>query len=182
FSDKVARRANLQRRLDLGVSESTSELLDGVEDIFRRGFGCEQLSGVKLDVSLQDSDKTANPELLRAMKRLARTRDHDARQQVYRALLVADLLLLVGDDQKTPHKVEELGGCPVHAVFTDFVSLRLWQPLGFSHRPVVGHTLFPQLAPLKIGSLLINPKGDIGGELYRNEVDGLAGASARYRS
>jgi len=182
FSDTVARRANLQRRVDLGVGESATKLLDGVEDIFRRGFGCDNLSAVKLDLSLQDRDKTANPDLLRAMKRLARLRDHNARQQVYRALLVADLLLLVADDQTTPHKVEELGGCPVYAVFTDVVSLRLWQPLGFTHRRVVGHALFPQLAPLRIGSLLINPKGQIGGELYRNEVDGLAGAAARYRA
>ncbi len=181
FSAQVRNRANLHRRYDLAVQNAGDGLIGEVEDIFARAFGCEKLEQANIELALQDSEKTANPDLRRAMKQLARVRDHNARQQVYRALLVAELLLIVGPDAEVPHQVEELSGYPVYAVFSDYTSLRLWQPLGHSYRRVSGHVLFPELLPQKIGSLLINPKGTIGGELYRNEVAGLAAAASRYR-
>ncbi len=182
FSATVRNRANLQRCYDLADQDAGGGLIGEVVDIFQRAFGCDDLGAATLDLQLQDRDPTKNPELLRAMKRLARLRDHSARQQVYRALLVADLLLLVADETHSPHKVEELSGFPVFAVFTDYTALRMWQPLGFRYHKIRGYDLFPRLAALGIGSLLINPKGNIGGELYRNEVDGLANAAARYRN
>ena len=36
--------------------------------------------------------------------------------------------------------------------------------------------LFPRLATLAPGSLMINPDGRLGGELYRNEIEALARA------
>ena len=39
-----------------------------------------------------------------------------------------------------------------------------------------GTDLFPMLSTTKLGSVLINPKSDVGGELYRNEVQMLADA------
>ena len=75
-----------------------------------------------------------------------------------------------------------LHGKPVYGVFTSLGALRLWDPQSAAHTELKGDELFPMLAQSEIGSCLINPKGDIRGELYRHEVLMLSDAVERLRA
>jgi len=41
---------------------------------------------------------------------------------------------------------------------------------------IKGRAVFPMLMRVRTGSLLVNPGGAVGGELYRNEVEAIAAA------
>lgn len=139
---------------------------------------------LRFTLHLGDAETTQNPELIRAMKLLAATRDMAARQRVYAHLLASDLLVALapgseGDEDLTPHVFEHLQGYPVIGVFTDWDALRLWEPRGWPYRVIAGRDLFPLAHRGRYGSLLINRRGDVGGELLMNEIEALARAAQR---
>lgn len=129
-------------------------------------------------------EPTENPTLLRAMERLSRVRDMQARRQVYMALLYADLLLALDappneDAELSLHRAGTLGKGEVVAAFTDWESLRRYEPRGLHYAVLSGMELFPRLAERRVASLLINPRGHVGGELYRNEILSISDGAAR---
>ena len=67
----------------------------------------------------------------------------------------------------------------IYAVFTSDKSLRTYDPRGLPFRIITGRLLFPLLQKRKAGSLLINPNGDFGGELYKHEIDSICDAMNR---
>ena len=140
---------------------------------------------LRLELTLGQAEPTRNPELIRAMKLLATTREMSARQRVYHHLLAADLLLALDpdgdDDDPAPHIFERLQGYPVIGAFTDWDALRLWQPRGWPYRVLPGRSLFPLAHAGRYGSVLINRGGNVGGELLMNEIEALARV-ARARS
>jgi hypothetical protein len=75
--------------------------------------------------------------------------------------------------------VDRLGAFPVIAGFTDIDSLRLWQPKGWPFVAMSGARLVPLAVTRRVGSLLINPRGNVGGELYINELESIEGALRR---
>ena len=120
-----------------------------------------------------------NPDLIEAMTQAARAKDPAiARGRLYSAVLAATLLLLV-DEDGAPVEVDSLQGWPVFAAFTDWAALRRLDPRGPRYAREPSRVLFPRLANLRLGSVLINPAGPTGGELYRNEVQTIAGAVYR---
>lgn len=121
-----------------------------------------------------------NERLHDAMRALAKVRDMPARNKVYGSLLGADLLVVVADG--APRVVDDLSGWDVMACFSDFDQLLAWDPRSPDVRQLPGYQLFPMLAQLpRVGSLLINPRGAVGGELYRNEIQALAKAAVGQR-
>lgn len=132
----------------------------------------------RLALHLGDRETAENPALLRAMEHLSRTRDMGARHAVYLALLQGRLLLALEQPADAPglgadlklRAVETLQGATVAAVFTDWRSLRRFEPRGLPYAALSGMEVFPLLAVRRVGSVLINPRGQIGGELYRNEI------------
>ncbi|MCB9543018.1 MAG: SseB family protein [Myxococcales bacterium] len=156
-----------------------------VEALMRQVYGYGEPATARL--ALGDRPKVENPRLIAAMERLAKTREMAARMSVYNHLVAADLLVALAEplgdarryDRARLHVFEQLGGLDVAGVFTDFEHLR-----GFAPRelPVVvwtGRELFPVLASRGVGSLLINPRGGVRGELYRNEIAAIAEGIAR---
>jgi len=162
-------RKTLRRRFPI---EGLAELLDSLMvEVF--GGPIEDVA-----VTLGEREETRNPVLIEAMKVLAKKRDTLARNQVYRRLLDAWLLLLV--EGEAPAVVGELARWDVVACFTDWDALTLYEPRGLPYELVRGRQLAPRLmSDERVGSLLINPKGHVGGELYRNEIDALARAVRR---
>ncbi len=174
FTHRDGERA-LSQTVSLASESDRSSLLSVLRELFDRVYGAvgEDWSWV---VTRGDVSSVRNPALDDAVRAVAKQRLPALRQALYRQLLLSELLLLV-DDEDTPMVVGDLSGWPTFAVFSDNAALRLWDPRGGRTRVAVGRTLFPSLMPHRFGSVLLNPHGRLGGELYRNEVEALANAA-----
>ena len=70
----------------------------------------------------------------------------------------------------TPHPLEHHGGAPVFAIFTSWDALDAFSPTPQTHRLMPGTELFPHVTGHRAGLLMINPGGELGGELYGHEL------------
>jgi hypothetical protein len=131
--------------------------------------------------------------LLDAMKRVSQERTHQARQKLYWAFVKGQLLLsLKGEPRREAigplSKPEELlqtlsdfeleeyssiTGYNSAAVFSTWEGALRCHPDGRLLVEVRGRALLPLLLERGVGSLLINPRGTVGGELYRNELTSM---------
>ena len=128
-----------------------------------------------------------NKPLHDAMQKLARKRDDASRKFVYRSLLRAQLYIpTVGDGSADGIEVfaqdEPIQGLPVYAIFTTQDHLRQWHGADRTFTTMDGTALFPILHGANAGSVVINPKSNLRGELYRNEIEVLAEAAPKYRA
>lgn len=138
-------------------------------------------------LTLGDRAPIDNDRLHQAMTRLSKRRDMAARMTLYNTLVNAPLLVAlqapIADPRRTDrarlHVFEQLSGTDVHGVFTTHEHLRRFAPRELPTVVWTGRVLFPVLAARKTGSVLINPRGDLRGELYRNEILTLAEGIAR---
>lgn len=169
---------------------------DKVDALLRHVYGQAEgqeshSDAMRVDLSLGDRPPVTNTRLLEAMLRLSKQRDMPSRLAVYNQLVAAQLIVALAEalpadlsrEHHTTHArlhvFEQLGGLDVHGVFTDHDHLRNFAP---RELPVVvwtGRELFPLLAARGTGSLLINPRGDTRGELYRNEIQAISEGIAR---
>lgn len=122
----------------------------------------------------------SNPEIIQQMRRLSRTRSHGDRISLYRLLLRADLLVPVEKEgSNKPAQIGDIAGFPVFGAFTDLKSMLYFDPRVRPLQVIPGRAYFPMLTKLGAGSLRLNPGALVGGELYRNELESIAGAAMR---
>ena len=115
-----------------------------------------------------------NKTLLQSMKRMSKSKQHSLRIELYKALLNSTLLLLTSEDNPSqPLQTDSIMNYPVYTCFTDYESARCYDPRVGQLSELFAYQIFNQVWDLNVGSLQINPKGDIGGELYRNEIETL---------
>lgn len=143
-------------------------------DLLVRVYRRPPTEPITLEARLGDRDRTANPSLIDAMRASAKTKDGAARQSLYRAMLRASFLVPM--DGAAPRVVGDLSGWDSYAAFSDAQSLERWAGRPVDYRIIKGRAMFPLLMQFRIGSLLVNPGGSVGGELYRNEVEAIANA------
>ena len=178
-------RNNLYRNLKVQDAAELRSYADEVMDLFARAYGVDAGEPAEFDLQLGEPEQLKNPELIRLMRLLSEKRDWDTRRALYTALLNATMLVPIDPDAVTvdePLEVDRLGKFPVIAAFTDIGSLRLWRPRGAPYRATPMHELVPRAVTRRVGSLLINPRGNVGGELYINELESLDGALKRRAS
>lgn len=121
-----------------------------------------------------------NPELIQQMRRLSRTRGHNDRMNLYRQLLRAELLVPVeSEGSNKPAQIGDIAGFPVFGAFTDLKSVLYSDPRALPLKVIPGRAYFPMLMKLGAGSMRLNPGALVGGELYRNELESIAGAAMR---
>ena len=135
----------------------------------------QNIDHVRITFVANNHSGLQNGEFTKLMRDLSRKRTHDVRLQVYQSFLNASFLLAV-DQNDIPIEVDRLGSLPCFAVFTDDKSIRCWDPRGCLFKQCYGFEVIRILYAYDVGSLLINPKGDISGELYKNELQTLAKA------
>ena len=140
----------------------------------------EQLDTVKIDFYPDVLSGLRNSPFLRKMKELGKKRTHALRIELYKAFLNTTFLLAVDEDDH-PLVVEELVNLPCFAVFTDDKSIRFYDPRGVLWKKCYGFEVIKNISPLNPASLIINPKGDISGEFYKNEIQQLYTAFQRQR-
>ncbi|MFT5682890.1 MAG: hypothetical protein ACI8RZ_003814 [Myxococcota bacterium] len=151
-----------------------AELLTG---LLQATYGVTEWS---LTTASSSTFEASNPLVIQQMRKLSRTRDHQDRMELYRRLLRATLLVPVeSEGGLKPAVIGELVGFEVFGAFTDLKSVLYHDPRGVPLRAVSGRELFPMLVNLRAGSLRLNPGAVVGGELYRNELESIAGAVMR---
>lgn len=178
-------RNNLYRNLKVQDAAELRSYADEVMDLFARAYGVDAGEPAEFDLQLGEPELLKNPELIRLMRLLSEKRDWDTRRALYTALLNATMLVPIDLEAAVadePQEVDKLGKFPVIAAFTDITSLRLWQPRGTTYRSLAMADLVPRAVARRVGSLLINPRGLVGGELYINELESLDGALKRRAS
>lgn len=173
---QVPKFKTLQR---VDASDQVVEIAARTLELMQSAYG--HAGPLDLEVSLGDLESTENPQLLDAMRAAAGKRTPEARNALYRAMLRATLLLRV-DGAGRPMAVGKIQSWDVFAAFTSLAALRLYAPTVDGYRVLPGRQLFPSLLDLKVGSLLIDPGGRLGGELYRNELETLARAARPTRA
>ncbi len=155
--------------------------------VLRELYGAD--SAITLDLEIDDREHPTNPRLVQAMRTLAdkQARTQDARQQLYKALVNSRFLMPFdpaagpeADPEEAIERVDFRNGRPVFAAFSDFESMRLWRPLQTEYMPTHGSVLFEWLCEEEASTLLLNPNGTIGGELFSNELQMLAEAVRRF--
>jgi hypothetical protein len=125
-----------------------------------------------------------NAEVEEAMNHLARQRDWPARTGLYMKMVNAQLICALASDDidgaqgpLNPYHVGSIGPFPTVAIFTSYEALDNFSAVGLPARVMPGMELFPALLGMKLGSVLVNPKGEPRGEFYNNElhiiVDGI---------
>jgi len=112
------------------------------------------------------------------MRKLSKHRTHEARIELYKMLLNAELLLAL-DGNGVPLVVDTIGKFPCYGLFTEARHLYHFDPRGLNIQRDYGSSLFPILNALAPGSVFLNPKCELRGELYRNEIESLAQAVRR---
>ena len=120
-----------------------------------------------------------NSSFTKTMRTLSQKRTHELRLEVYRMFINATFMLAIDDDGE-PRKVDTLANLPCFAVFTDDKSLRCWDPRGTLWKQLYGFEVINAIMKHNPGSLMINPRGNISGELYKNELQTLANATKRF--
>ena len=154
-------------------------LLEELTTLFAEVYH-ESLSDVRVHFYPEVLSGLRNSAFLRKMKELGQKRTHALRIELYKAFLNATFLLAVDDDDH-PLVVDELAKLPCFAVFTDDKSIRLFDPRGVLWRQCYGFEAITAVINLNPASLIINPKGDISGEFYKNEIQHLYTAFQRQR-
>ena len=190
FASRPGHKA-LAKHCGLDAMGAISDIAQMIHNLFADAFS-EPEGPDLLDLQLGEADRTENPLLIDAMRTMARKREHRYRAALYRTLLDSKLLLLVeappdasaahlpaNNADARPLKVDELMGFEVFAAFTSLAALRRYDIRGRPYKVVPGRALFAELLSHKVGSLLLDSRSPVGGELYRNEIETLAGASFR---
>ncbi|WP_146155824.1 SseB family protein [Enhygromyxa salina] len=142
-----------------------------------------------LALSEDRTEHPLNPDLIAAMREVAKRRDDPSRRAMYSEMLNATFLVPIdaeldddveGSDAFHAFEKHE-SGRPTLGVFTDWASLRLWEPRGQEYWPIHGSQLFEMALEREPVTLRINPNGDVGGELYAHELEALVRAVASFR-
>lgn len=151
-----------------------SELTELFPKLYQESFE-EGLSVLHTDIL----SGVSNSKFTKAMRDLSQKRTHDLRLQVYRMFINATFLLAINKDQ-SPRVVDTLAKLPCFAVFTDDKSVRCWDPRGTLWKKMYGFEVIDAIMKHDPGSLMINPRGNISGELYKNELQTLAKATKKF--
>lgn len=188
FKKRGSSRRNWTRALERAPS-NVERIAEELDDIFTRVYGIDGQPDINLV-----RDQRVHPEnvdLVDAMRKVAKDRafDEDTRRGMYTRMLNATFLVPldpeVGDDADEADAFFDLkdhpSGRPTLAGFSDWDSLRLWQPRGWDYVPVHGSELFELVQERNAATFKINPGGDIGGELYAHEVEMLVNAVHTFR-
>ena len=172
------------------------QLSDEADEILGQVYGVDGLEGeAEIEFEEDEGPHPQNGDLIEAMLDVASSHEETTRQRMYRELINATFLVPL--DPATCERFEQdgvemeggtiyiydtVGGHPLYAAFTDWESLRRWEPRGWSYIPIHGSEFFEEVLEREAAGVLINPEGPVGGQLYRHEIEMLVEAMRSYRN
>ena len=176
-------KRGLEARDRHSLARNVDETLDVLARVYATGEGFE------LELVEDRAEHPRNPELVEAMRLVSRGFDEAKRRAMYSAMLNATYLvplaLELDDDAEGSEAFHDFethdSGRPTLGAFTDWDSLRMWEPRGHAYWSIHGSELFEMAHERRPISMRINPNGDVGGELYGHEVEMLVRAVETFR-
>lgn len=161
-------KRSIGKMVTLKERRQKEELSNEILTLLKQVYG-EESPEFKMQTNVRSG--VTNNKLHTKIRILSRERTMKSRQDFYKAVVTTTLLLAMEND--APKAFGSLGPYVSYGAFTDDKAIRTWDPRGVDYKKIPGKELFPLLKSLDAGSLFINPQGDIGGELYRNEIESL---------
>ena len=142
------------------------------------------LSSTEYQLSFQMDVKhdLSNSKLHSIMKKIAIDKQHSNRITLYQTLLNSQLLVYMTEDKTSFHPYDTIGTFLTYAAFTDDKYIKQLDPRGCPVQIWYAYQFIPELLQKNAGSLILNPKGDVRGELYRNELQSIAKALRHHKS
>lgn len=144
---------------------------------------------VSCEITVDAEAPPDNPRLVEAMRTVARAADVASRQALYAALANGQLVVPIdratlggAPEDHAPLQVADFEGGPVLAIFSDVDALRRWRHAGHPWACVHGVDFFNHAHRVEATTVQVNPDGEIGGELYRNEVDAIVEGIRRFQA
>jgi len=113
-----------------------------------------------------------NRILIGQMKKLARSKEHQLRLNLYTTLIDTTLIALI-DEHGALKKCDSISNFDCFGVFTDEKHALQYDPRGQGLQEMSFLNVIQLAVQQNAGSLWINPKGETRGELYKNELDSL---------
>jgi len=154
--------------VDTKELESLSRLLETIfHDIFQ-----VSLDGLQTSIVPSPSIHLYNRILVGQMKKLARSKDHQLRLQMYTTLIDANLIALV-DASGNLLPCDTIGNFSCFGAFTDEKHALQYDPRGRNLQSMSMLDILQKSIAQNAGSLWLNPKGETRGELYKTELEGL---------
>ena len=118
----------------------------------------------------------SNRKLHNTMRETASSKEHNRRIALYQELINSQLLAYVSADSDNFFPYDTIGPFVTFAAFTEDKYLKQFDPRGCPVKQMYAFELLPKLLEQNAGSLILNPKCDIRGELYRNELQSIVKA------
>ena len=171
-------------RFDESKTKNLEEISLILTSIFNQIYS-PQSSSFSSEIVSTPFPTEENPRLMKAMERLSKERNQSARQKLYWALSKANLLLALNQMPSDPaspsqedlhanlHTVYFSKSYDSAIVFSDWESVLRYDFRGMHVYPLLGRKIVHLLVQRSIASLLINPRGQTGGELYKNELESI---------
>jgi hypothetical protein len=183
----------------LESSADREKLGEEIVEITLSAYASEA-DAISVHERFEDAYQNSNPRVINAMRRLSKDRDMPSRQKVYWAIIRADVLLAL--DKAPPSSLKKkadlerwvsagltdisqvsssvslksfksITGYRSASIFTDPEALELIDPRGVNAILVPGRLALMLALAQGWDSLLINPRSEVGGELYRNELQSI---------
>ena len=178
FEDKkyITRREGTSRGKLLTLNDTMhSDFIEELLFIAR----CYESDMMQWNISFTPSCRhnLKNPKISGQMRILSQKRDQSSRIQLYQLLLNAELLFHVHNNK--PKSIGTIGKFDSFALFTEDKFYYHYDPTGIEVVRQYGYEIFQILSDVNAGSVWINPKCLVGGELYQNEIEMLAKAVYR---
>lgn len=184
--DRGGNNRNWAREIEL-PPDDVADIAEQSTDILRRIYGAEE--DVRVRLRHDDLERPDNESLVDAMRALAREENSATRHRMYTELVNANFMVPLIDEADDRHEISAADfrvltvedGFPIFVAFSDWQSLRYWKPRGCPYGVVHGSELFEALLERDAAALEINPSGDVGGQLYRHELELLDRAVQHHR-
>ena len=168
----------LGKIIPISTQEERDSIFEELSDLYPKLYN-ESFPEGAATLNTKARTGLSNTTFTKTMRALSQKRTHDLRIQLYREFLNTTFLLAL-DESKAPLVIEQLATLSCFAVFTDDKSVRCWNPRGSELKKAYGFEIIIEIMPHNPGSLIINPQGNISGELYKKELQTLAKAAQRF--
>ena len=114
----------------------------------------------------------SNSKILEMIQQIAKTKDHNQRLSLYQHLVQSQMLTLQLPDS-TLIPCDSIGSLPTFALFTDEKYALQYDARGQHLVQDYTYHIMKRALSQQAGSIIINPKGDIRGELYKHELQSI---------